>query len=208
MSYCTLDRTTRDITKPLCIFYKKAYFIDILFILFINIDMLIANKLLPLSVAGSYGALVVFPKNLRIMSTALDSIWRPLILAEYSQSDFKNMDRLVLFSMKLSGVVLPIIVGLIAGLAKPFLNLWLGPDFEQMALPMSFMVLPLATNLIVSPFYNIEVSFDKLKIPALAGIGIAIFNLLLMSWLTGYLGVIGLVISAAVSLSSRTSRPD
>ena len=131
-----------------------AFFYQASFILFLNVDMFIANKYLPLDLVGQYGALIAIPKNLRVMSTALGSIWQPLILARYSKNKFSSMDKLVQVSIKLSGGVLALIVGLIAGLSKPFLLLWLGSDFESMAFLLSLMVLPLASNLIVSPFFN------------------------------------------------------
>lgn len=171
------------------------------FILFLNVDMLVANRALDLKLAGMYGALLVIPKNLRIMSVAVGGVWGPSILAKYSQSDFQGMDKIVRTSIKVTGLTLALIVGLLCGLADPFLSIWLGADFQPMIWVLILMIFPLSTNLIVSPFFNIHVSFNKLKMPALIALALGASNLLLAIFLTPKYGTMGLVAAGVFTLT-------
>ena len=178
-----------------------TFFYQAGFILFLNVDMLVANSTLDLKLAGKYGALLVIPKNLRIMSVAISSVWGPSILSKYSQSDFQGMDKIVRVSIKVTGLVLALVVGLGCGLANPFLSMWLGPDFQPMTWVLRLMIFPLSTNLIVGPFFNIHISFDKLKKPALIATILGISNLLLAILLTPQYGTMGLVTAGTLTLT-------
>lgn len=57
------------------------------FILFLNVDIFVANRIRDLNIVGISGALLVIPKNLRIFVTANGGIWGPSILPKFSQSD-------------------------------------------------------------------------------------------------------------------------
>ncbi len=171
------------------------------FILFLNVDMLVANKMLDLKQAGMYGALLVIPKNLRIMSVAIGGVWGPSILSKYSQLDFHGIDGIVRTSIKVTGLTLALVIGLLCGLASPFLSIWLGEDFQSMAWVLILMIFPLSTNLIASPFFNIHVSFNKLKIPALVELGLGLSNLFLAIYLTPQYKIMGLVLAGVFTLT-------
>ncbi len=171
------------------------------FILFLNVDMLVANRFLGLNMAGMYGALLVIPKNLRIMSMAIGGVWGPSILSKYSKSDIQGMEKIMHASIKLTGLALALVVGLICGLADPFLSVWLGLDFQIMTWVLVTMILPLSTNLIVGPFFNIYVSHNKLKAPALVALGLGLLNLLLAVSLAPRYGAMGIVAAGALTLT-------
>ena len=170
------------------------------FILF-NIEMLIANRILDLHLAGMYAALLTIPKNLRIISSAIGGVWGPSILAKYGRSDQRGIDSIVLGSIKLIGLTMALPIGLICGLAVPFLTVWLGPDFQALGWVLAAMVFPLSTNLIVEPFFNINISLNKLKVPALVTCGAGLLNLLLAVLLAPRYGVIGIVAAGALTLT-------
>ncbi|MCP4140510.1 MAG: lipopolysaccharide biosynthesis protein [Chloroflexi bacterium] len=171
------------------------------FILFLNVDILIANRTLDLSMVGIYGALLVIPKNLRNMSVAIGGVWRPLILSKYSQSDSKSISEIMNTSIKLTGLVLGLIIGLVCGLAEPFLRIWLGPSIQNMSGILVMMVLPLTTNLLAGSFSNIHVSYNKLKFPALMTVGLALLNLFLAIYLAPHYGLIGIIIAGIITLT-------
>jgi O-antigen/teichoic acid export membrane protein len=171
------------------------------FILFLNVDMLVANRALDLNLAGMYGALLVIPKNLRIFSVAIGEVWGPSIMTKFSQSDMPGVDKIMRSSIKLSGLTLALIAGLIAGLSDPFLTVWLGPNFKSMIWVLVLMVLPLCTNLLDRPFLDIFISMNKLRLPALVSFGLGISNFLLAALLTPRLGVFGLVLAGGLTLT-------
>jgi membrane protein EpsK len=126
--------------------------------LFVNTDMLVANRTLELSTAGMFGALLVIPKNLRIMANAVGSVWAPTFLTKFSKSDLAGMDKILLFTVKLIGFTIALPVGLIAGLARPFLNTWLGTEYTIMTWVLVVLICHLSVNLIATPFLNVQVT--------------------------------------------------
>ena len=181
------------------------FFYQIGFLLFLNVDMFIANRFLDLNLVGMYGALLVIPKNLRILSMAIGGVWGPLILSKFSQADYLGMDKIVYTAVKLTGLTLALPIGLICGLVQPFLIVWLGPDFVPLSWVLIWMLLPLCINLLDGPFFNIEISFGKLKVPALFTFGFGILNLLMSIYLTPRFGVMGLVSASAITLTANSS---
>jgi len=171
------------------------------FMIFLNVDILVANRMLDLKTAGMYAALASIPKNLRILSSAIGGVWGPAILSKYSISDFDGIDAILVRSIKLVGLSMALPIGLICGLAVPFLTVWLGPDFGSMGWLLALMVFPLSTNLIVEPFFNVNISMDKIKIPSLVILSMSLLNLWLAVQLTPIYGAMGIAISGMVTFT-------
>jgi len=173
------------------------------FIIFINTDMVVANRTLDLRLAGMFGALLIIPKNLRIMANTVGKVWGPSILSKYSKSDYSGMIRIVMYSVKLIGITLALPVGLIAGLAKPFLIVWLGPKYEIMSWVLVVMIIHLSVTLVTMPYFNVQVALNKIKFPALLYVIFALTNFFLAVGLAHEFGPIGIVISSALLLFAK-----
>jgi membrane protein EpsK len=171
------------------------------FIIFLSVDMLVANKNLSLSLAGMYGALLIIPKNLRILANAVGGIWGPVTLSKFSKADFTGMDSVVRFSIKTIGLICAIPIGLLSGLSSPFLILWLGDSFNSMTWVLILMVLPLSVNLITSPFYNIQLTMNRIKLPAIMGLVLGASYYILANRLALSFGPIGITAAGALTLS-------
>ena len=171
------------------------------FLIFLNVDILVANRMLDLKTAGMFAALVSIPKNLRILSSAIGGVWGPAILSKFSASDFDGINTILIRSIRLIGLSMALPIGLISGLSVPFLTVWLGPDFGSMGWLLALMVFPLSTNLIVEPFFNVNISMSKLKIPSLVILSMSLLNLWLAIKLAPQFGAMGIVIAGMVTLS-------
>lgn len=171
------------------------------FLIFLNVDILVANRMLDLKTAGMYAALVFIPKNLRILSSAIGGVWGPTILSKYGDSDFEGINAVLIRSIKLVGLSMALPIGLICGLATPFLTVWLGPDFGSMGWLLAIMVFPLSTNLIVEPFFNVNISMNKLKTPSLVILFMSLVNLWLAVKLTPQYGAMGIVVAGMATLT-------
>jgi membrane protein EpsK len=171
------------------------------FIIFLSVDMLVANKVLALSLAGMYGALLIIPKNLRVLSSAVGGIWGPVTLSRFSNADFNGMDIVTRFSIKTTGLICAIPIGLLSGLSSPFLTFWLGEDFNSMTWVLILMVLPMAANLITSPFYNIQLTMNRIKLPAVISVVLGSSYFVLAKYLAQIIGPIGIAAAGAITLS-------
>lgn len=170
--------------------------------LFINTDMLVANRTLELSTAGMFGALLVIPKNLRIMASAVGSVWAPTFLTKFSNSDLKGMDSIVLYTVKLIGFTIALPVGLIAGLAKPFLKTWLGAEYAIMTWVLVVMICHLSVNLISIPFVNVQVTLNKMALPAIFSLTLGVANYILAVNLSRVIGAMGIVAAGGLMLTA------
>jgi O-antigen/teichoic acid export membrane protein len=172
-------------------------------LLFLNIEMIVANKTLTLEMAGMYAALITVPANLRGMGTIIGGVWGPTFLSKYSRNDFMGIDRTAKLSMKLIGLAMALPVGFLIGAAQPFLTAWLGPEFEAVTWVMIVMIAHLSLNLAVTPLFGVQVSINKVKAPAQATLLMGVINVLLLVVFSRLWGPLGIALGGGVMLSAK-----
>jgi O-antigen/teichoic acid export membrane protein len=96
-------------------------------------------------------------------------------------------------------------VGLICSLADPFLSAWLGSEFQVMLWILVVIIFPLSTNMVVDPFFNIRISLNKLKMPALVALELGLLNLLLAILLIPRFEAMGIVAVGILTLAFNNS---
>lgn len=175
------------------------------FILFLNVDLVVANRTLDLQLVGMYAALLTIPKTLRMLSNAIGGIWGPTVIAKHGQSDHKGVDVTLRRALKLTGFSLALPIGLLCGLSHPFLDVWLGPNFQAMSLPLMLMLLPLSVNLLSGIFFDVYIIFNKLKTPSIVVVSLGVANLLLAILLAPRYGVIGIITAGILTLTLNSS---
>ena len=170
--------------------------------LFLNIDLIIANRVFGPEVAGRYGSVLVLPSSLRALVSTIDGVLVPIVLTLYAQ---KNRSRLVLFSrfsVKLMGLIVALPIGLLCGLSKPFLTLWLGAEFADLSWLLFVLISHLCVSLAVVPLFSLQVATGNVKIPGLvsllSGCGSALLAFVLARW--SGLGYIGIAVAGAIML--------
>jgi len=94
--------------------------------LFLNIDLVVANLVFGALVAGRYGAVIIFSALLRGMVGTVSGVLEPIVLTLYAQNNFSGLARFCRLSTKFTGLAIALPVGLLCGLAKPLLTVWLG----------------------------------------------------------------------------------
>ena len=166
-----------------------------------NVDMIVANRFLSLELAGMYGALISIPKNLRIIADSVGGVWGPSILRRFGQNDLNGMNRLMDLSIRITGLTLALPIGLISGIAAPLLALWLGRDFSELSNVLVVLSFPLATNLIIGPYFSAFVSMNKIKVPAIFSILAGILNLILSIIFVKKFGMIGIPVANLISMT-------
>ena len=173
------------------------------YLIFTNIEMIVANRFLSLSVAGMYGALLTIPSNLITVANTVSGVWGPLILSKYSRDDYSGIDRVAKTSIKLIGLSIALPVGFVSGVSGEFLGFWLGPEFtayKWVAAVMAFFVL---INSLTSPLFGIYISMNKVEIPAivtaLTGVMYFIFSVLFVK----RFGPMGLAAAGGLVLAVR-----
>jgi len=173
--------------------------------LYLNLDLFVANQLFSAEMAGRYAAVLQLPFFIRLFANAIAGLFTPNMLSLYAR---RNIDEMVTYlrrSVKFSGLVLALPIGLMCGFAEPSLRLWLGPAFSSLAPLLFLLAFHLCANLAMQPLYGLPLAVDRVKVPALVALAIGVANVLLALLCAGYLGwgVYGLAVPGAVMLTLR-----
>jgi membrane protein EpsK len=172
-------------------------------LLFLNIDLIVANLALGTKIAGEYGTILLFSTLLRSLSGTVSGILNPIVVAKYAIKDFPSITRLSKQSVRLMGLAIGLAVGLLCGLGGPFLKLWLGNDFDSLWLLLILIIFHLPINLAVMPLFGIQQALNKVKIPGILTLVLGIGNLLLALLFTLVFkwGSFGLAAAGAIVLT-------
>ena len=172
--------------------------------LFLNIDLIITNTLLGAEIAGAYGAILMFSVLLRRMAQTVSSVLTPTVIAKHTQGNKESLNRISKQAVRFMGLGMALPIGLLGGLAKPFLTLWLGPSYEQYSWLLIALTAHLSLNLSVLPLFGINVALNKVRIPGLVTVTMGVLNVILaivfvrLGW-----GALGVAIAGAVVLTAK-----
>jgi membrane protein EpsK len=173
--------------------------------LYLNIDLLVANRLFGPEESGRYAAVLQLPAILRSICIAVGGIFAPTMFQMYARGDFREMVHYLNRAIKFVGLVIALPIGLVCGFAEPLLRLWLGQSFGDLAPLLFLMAIHLCINLAMYPLYSVPLVADRVKVPGLVTLAIGVGNLLLALLLAGTLGwgLYGLAAAGAIMLTLR-----
>lgn len=174
-------------------------------ILLLSIDLLVVNRLFGPDAGGRYASLMQWSALLRGLGTAIAGVLAPTIIYYFARNEIDGMITYARQSVKFLGLFMALPVGLISGLAKPLLLVWLGPDFVPLAPLLVVMTVHLCLTLGFLPLHNISIATNNVRIPGLFQILIGILNLALAVFLAGPAGwgMYGVATAGAVVLIFR-----
>jgi len=172
--------------------------------LFLKIDLIIANTFLGAKIAGEYGSVLIFSSLIQQLAYNISMTLTPSFVSKYASGDSDSLKRISQLAVKCMGLVLVLPVGLICGFSRPLLWLWLGKNFQHLQPLLIILTVHLALNMAVRPFFGLIVAFNKVRVPGLVSMGVGVFNLLLAIVLlqSGW-GVLGIALSGALSMTLR-----
>ena len=173
--------------------------------LYLNIDLVLANRLFGAEQSGRYAAVLQLPALLRTLAIAVGEIFAPTMFHIYARGDLEGLTVYLDRAIKSLGLALALGIGLVCGFAKPLLQLWLGPTFVSMAPLLCLMAFHLCINLSMYPLYAVPLAANRVKLPGLVTLAVGVINLMLALFLAGALGwgLYGLAAAGAISLTLR-----
>jgi membrane protein EpsK len=173
--------------------------------LYVNIDLVVANRLFVPVESGHYAAVVQLPALLITLGMTVGQVFAPTMYQKYARGNFEELAGYLNRAIKFVGLVLALVVGLVCGFAKPLLGLWLGPVFGSLAPLLCLMAVPVCLALCMYPLYAVPLAANRVKVPGLVTLAIGVLNLALALFLAKVLGW-GLYGIAAAGALSRTLR--
>jgi len=173
--------------------------------LFLRVDLIIANLIFGPEVAGRYGSVLIFPSALRALVSAVNGVFVPIVFALYARKSFSRLVRFSQLSVRLMGFAVALPIGLLCGLAKPALTVWLGPEFSDLSGLVVVLVGHLCISLAVVPLGSLQTATCKVRTPGivslLAGCASALLAVALALW-SGW-GYIGIAAAGAIMLVAK-----
>lgn len=175
-------------------------------LLFLNIDLILANVLLGVEIGGGYGTIILFPNTLRRLAQTISSVLTPTILAKYAQKEMDIVKGISKRAVRLMGLAMALPIGLLCGLGKPFLYLWLGPAFQRYFGLLVLTTAHLIINLSVFPLFGLNIALNKVRLPGIMTFGMGVINVLSavffvrMGW-----GALGIAAAGAITLTLKNA---
>jgi membrane protein EpsK len=121
-------------------------------------------------------------------------------MARYAIDDFAGLRRLLQSAVGLLAFGLALPVGLLCGLGRPLLSLWLGPDFAELDALLAILVAHLAVNLAGRPLAYLLTAHNKVKQQGLVTLALGVVNIVLAVTLALWAewGVLGIAAATAI----------
>jgi membrane protein EpsK len=174
-------------------------------LLYVNIDLVVANRLFGPEDSGRYAAVLALPTLLRTLGMTVGEIFAPTMYQKYAGGNFEELAAYLNRAIKFLGMVMALVIGLICGFSRPLLQLWLGPAFGDMAPLLCLMAFHLCINLSMYPLYAVPLAANRVKVPGVVTLAVGVLNLALALLLArgfGW-GLYGIAGAGAISLTIR-----
>ncbi|MFH1897588.1 MAG: oligosaccharide flippase family protein [Candidatus Desantisbacteria bacterium] len=176
-------------------------------LLFLNIDLIVVNKLFGAESGGCYASVLQWVILLRSLSGILAGLLTPTILACYANGKTDQIIMLSKISIKFLGLAMALPIGLICGFSAPLLSIWLGPNFSKLAPLMWLLVGHLCINIAVLPMFSIQQALNKVSVPGVLTFVMGCINLFLAIFLPlafGW-GIYGVASAGAIVLTLKNA---
>ena len=174
-------------------------------LLYLQMDLLVVNRMLGPVAGGQYAALAQWSLLIRGLGGTVGAILGPTITHYYARHEIGVLVKYARRSVLALGLFLALPIGIIGGLAGPLLTRWLGPAYSQYAGLLLLMVLPLCVNVAVTPLFVVQSAANRVRTPAVVTCLMGAGNLALGIGLTYSLGMYGVAIAGAVMLTAKNA---
>jgi membrane protein EpsK len=174
-------------------------------ILYLGIDLLMANHLFGAELAGKYAAVLALPMLIRTLGATIGIVFQPTATYYYARKDIDGLVIYVRRAIKCVGLMLALPIGLMCAFSEPLLRLWLGPAFAQWSPLLFLMAVHLCLNMGTNPLLGLQVTTDRMKMPGLVTLVIGVVNVGLALLLAGPMqwGLYGIAAAGAITMTLR-----
>jgi O-antigen/teichoic acid export membrane protein len=172
-------------------------------ILYLGIDLLVANRLFGAELAGKYAAVLALPMLIRTLGATIGAVFSPTAVYYYARKDIDGLVTYMRRAVKCLGLMLALPIGLMCGFSEPLLRLWLGPEFGELSPLLFLMASHLCINMAINPLLGLQITTDRMKVPGtltlimgVANLGLALLFAGSMQW-----GLYGIAAAGAIIMT-------
>ena len=172
-------------------------------ILYLNVELLVANRLFGAEQGGRYGAVLQLPLLLRTVGSTIGAVFSPTVLYFFARKDLDGLMVYLARAVKCLGLLLALPISLMCGFSEPLLRLWLGPNFSGLHPLLFLMAAHLCINVPILPLLGLQLATNRVKVPAVVTMVMGIANLGLALVLAEPLGwgLYGIAAAGAIMLT-------
>jgi membrane protein EpsK len=174
-------------------------------ILYMGIDVLVANRLCGAELAGKYAAVLALPLLIRTLSASIGIVFQPTLTYHYARNDIDGLVNYARHGVKCLGLMLALPIALMCAFPEQLLSSWLGPDFGEWSPLLFLMAAPLCLSMAVNPLLGLHLTADRMKVPGmftlcigLANVGLAVLLAAGLKW-----GLYGIAAAGAITITLR-----
>jgi membrane protein EpsK len=174
-------------------------------ILYLNIDVLVANRLFGPEQSGKYAAVLQLPYLIRLLGTTVVAVFSPTVLYYFARNDLEGLMLFLRRAIKCLGLVLALPIALMCGFSEPLLRSYLGPGFSEFGPLLFLMAAHLCINVAVLPLLGLQLAANRVKTPAIVTVVMGAANLglaLLLAGPAGW-GLYGIAAAGAIMLTAK-----
>jgi membrane protein EpsK len=175
-------------------------------ILYLGIDLIVANRLFGAELAGKYAAVLALPMLIRTLGTTVGIVFLPTATYYYARKDIDGLVVYLRRAIKCVGLLLALPIGLMCAFSEPLLRLWLGPAFGEWSPLLFLLAAHLCINMAIHPLLGLQLTTDRMKVPGLVTLGMGVANLGLALLMAGPMqwGLYGIAAAGAIMLTLKS----
>ena len=165
-----------------------------------NIDLYLVNKWIGTQATGEYAIVLQFISIVKVASGLLAAVFAPVFMIYYAEGQYVKLRDMALLAIKVMSIVTIIPLSIIIYFSGDIISVWLGSEYSYIKDILSFSLLFLIFTIPIMPLYNITISFNRVKIPAMIVILNGLINVSMIYLLLTYtdLGLWAVVLTKLV----------
>lgn len=171
-------------------------------LLFLDASLILSGFLLGLEAEGTYSIAVKIVSLIISIGAATSFAFSPIQYKQYFNGNLKGLKQTCGFAIEVNCTFITVLIAFICVFHSQLINVWVGPGYNSIDLPITIMLIATAISCTVVPTYCTSVMMKKLRVPSIVTILFGIFNIALALILVDYfkLGILGLAIAWSVSV--------
>ena len=149
------------------------------FLLYLRVNVWIANKFIGPEAAGQYGALLIMDRLIRNGASIFSFVLSPMIMIYYSKGAIQSAVKLARLAEKILMGVFAVPCALLCVFSPWILSYWLGDDFKCLWPVLVAVVGHLFVNAGAMPLFQLHNAYNKVKFPAVLTLLLGFCNVVL-----------------------------
>ncbi|MBS1262055.1 MAG: putative membrane protein EpsK [Calditrichaeota bacterium] len=146
-------------------------------------SIIVVNIILGPEAAGRYGAIMIFARSLIMYNRSMRMVATPVMYSMYGRRKYDELRGFLVSFVRFEGIMMALPLGALIVLAEPLLEVWLGPEFTDLAPVVNLLLVGLILTMPMIPVRTIFAAKKRVKLPGLLSMGTGVVNIAVSIWM-------------------------